>query len=395
MQKSSFIKTTEKLILLFTIVLLSSFCKSPDIKKVPPRKVKQYIKILEVVDKKQLKVSFRVYLNKKYEDKSHWKITPFNTIISVTNISSRGRRSGTYTVQLAKPLRYGIKYQLNVGTTMQKEITPPFSKYLLFPGGKKKALIMSYDDGNIQDKRLVKLFNKYKIKGSFHLNSAKLGIGNYLKKEEIKSLYRGHEVSCHTLNHPDLSHLTKEDIIHQVGEDRKALEKLMDTEVCGLAYPFGGYNDKVIKILKLLGIKYARTVKNTGSLDKFLEDFLAWHPSCHQTQMMFLGDKLLKWNNNEMALLFVWGHSWEFDNGGANNNWAYVKKFCKRIGKKKDIWYATIIQMIDYLNAIKKLRFSQNSTVVHNPTTNPTIWIANENGKKATSLKPGAEMKLR
>ena len=35
--------------------------------------------------------------------------------------------------------------------------------YGCFPGGKHKALTMSYDDGKEDDKRLVALFNKYGI----------------------------------------------------------------------------------------------------------------------------------------------------------------------------------------------------------------------------------------
>ena len=34
--------------------------------------------------------------------------------------------------------------------------------------GKKRALTMSYDDGVFQDRRLVEIFNRYGIRGSFH-----------------------------------------------------------------------------------------------------------------------------------------------------------------------------------------------------------------------------------
>ena len=44
-----------------------------------------------------------------------------------------------------------------------------------YPDGKYKALIMSYDDGVIQDIQLIKLFDQHKIKGTFNLNSAYLG----------------------------------------------------------------------------------------------------------------------------------------------------------------------------------------------------------------------------
>lgn len=45
----------------------------------------------------------------------------------------------------------------------------------LFPGGKAKALTMSYDDGKVQDRRLIDIFNKYGIKGTFNLNYGQVG----------------------------------------------------------------------------------------------------------------------------------------------------------------------------------------------------------------------------
>ena len=43
--------------------------------------------------------------------------------------------------------------------------------YTCFPGGKHKVLTMSYDDGREEDYRLVEMFNKYGIKGTFNLNA--------------------------------------------------------------------------------------------------------------------------------------------------------------------------------------------------------------------------------
>lgn len=44
----------------------------------------------------------------------------------------------------------------------------------VYPDGKKKALTFSYDDGQIHDRRLVEILNRYGMKGTFHLNSGKL-----------------------------------------------------------------------------------------------------------------------------------------------------------------------------------------------------------------------------
>ena len=41
--------------------------------------------------------------------------------------------------------------------------------YYCFPGGKHKALTLSYDDGRIQDRKLVEIFNRYGLRATFNL----------------------------------------------------------------------------------------------------------------------------------------------------------------------------------------------------------------------------------
>ena len=62
----------------------------------------------------------------------------------------------------------------------------------LFPGGVRRALTMSYDDGQIFDVRLAELFDKYHIRGTFHINSGNLGGDKYVKKEDFARVYRNH-----------------------------------------------------------------------------------------------------------------------------------------------------------------------------------------------------------
>lgn len=155
---------------------------------------------------------------------------------------------------------------------------------MLFPEGKTKALILSYDDGALQDRKLVALMNKYGLVGTFHLNSNKLGSDvyfNYLNKAEIKELYKGHEVSAHTANHPNLPDIPKIDVVSEIIEDRKELERLVGYPVRGMAYPFGNTNDDVVAIIDDLGIEYARTVGDTYNFE-IPKDFLRWQPTMHQ-----------------------------------------------------------------------------------------------------------------
>ena len=275
---------------------------------------------------------------------------------------------------------------------------------MLFPEGKIKVLILSFDDGNIADRHLVKLMNEYGLVGTFHLNSNKLGTKDYLTKEEVKNLYKGHEVSGHTANHPNLPDLSKLDVIDEVLEDRKELERLVTYPVRGMSYPFGNTNDFVIKTISGLGIEYARTVGDTYDFN-LPTDFLQWQPSIHLfgktnyipndtandkrelTQFYQLTNDFLK--ANSLALFYVWEHSWEYE--GPGNKWAEVERFFKMISKNPDIYYTTQIDLVDYINAFKNLKFSVDKDMVTNLCS---IDVFVKIGSKVYTVEAGSTKQL-
>lgn len=99
--------------------------------------------------------------------------------------------------------------------------------YTCFPEGKHKVLTMSYDDGKEEDRRLVALFNEYDIKGTFNLNAGIDWDDKRIPLNEYKELYIGHEVASHTYTHPTIERCPIDQVIAQVIEDRKVLEKLV------------------------------------------------------------------------------------------------------------------------------------------------------------------------
>lgn len=70
-------------------------------------------------------------------------------------------------------------------------------------------------------------------------------------------------------------------------------------------------------------------------------------------------------------LFYLWGHSYEFDN---NSNWDVIEKFAEKMGGRDDIWYATNIEIYDYVNAYKQLIFNADGTVIYNPTAYD-LWM--------------------
>jgi len=244
--------------------------------------------------------------------------------------------------------------------------------FCYYPEGKKKALTMSYDDGQIHDRRLVEIFNKYGIRGTFHLNSGRFDADVFLKSSEISELFKGHEISAHTLNHPYLTLIPDDIVTYEVLEDRKRLEDLAGYPVRGMSYPYGAYSRHLMEILPCLGIEYCRTVNSHGGF-QVPDDFLAWHPTCHHNQNLM--DKAnvfknqLKWAT--MPLFYVWGHSFEFE---WQKNWDLIEEFCKTVSGDETVWYATNIEIMDYLKAIKGLKFSVDRKTIYNPSA-LDVWI--------------------
>ena len=161
--------------------------------------------------------------------------------------------------------------------------------------GKKKAVTFSFDDGVTQDIRLIKMFDKYGLKGTFNLNSGFLGLEGTLFRngrtvrhdkvelEKIKEVYHGHEVAVHTLTHPNLTGLEAEEIIKQVEEDRRRLSLICGYEVVSMAYPCGGVNndDRVAEIIRNnTGVRFARGLDSTYSFD-LQQNLLRFKPTVY------------------------------------------------------------------------------------------------------------------
>lgn len=250
----------------------------------------------------------------------------------------------------------------------------------LYPQGKKKALTFSYDDGQIYDRQLVEIWNHFGLRGTVHLNSGNIGMygehEEFVTAQELSKLYAAHEVACHGVYHKNLGILTKQQIIAEIGKDRCALEKLTGRMVQGFSYAFGNYSEEIKNIASSLGIKYARTVNSTGGFFPPV-DFMEWHPTCHHNdRLLERGDEFLEVPEYiELPLMYVWGHSFEF---ARDNNWELMERFAEKISGKDDIWYASNLEVCNYLRAIRSLESSMDGRFIHNPTAIP-VWLCKEN----------------
>lgn len=254
--------------------------------------------------------------------------------------------------------------------------------YVCFPGGKAKALTMSYDDGKLQDERLLSIFNKHGIKSTFNLNFGLMGMDKKpprFPKEKIKELYAGHEIATHTRTHPTIARCPLTYVAEELLEDRRGLEQTLGVIVRGHAYPNGSYSEEIKQLYRQLGIAYARVVETTGGFE-MPTDFMEWKATCHHNDpgLMEKAKFFAEFNKPQyLKLMYVWGHSYEFDN---NDNWNVIEEFCEYMGGREDIWYATNIEIVDYMNAAQNLQYSADSDAVYNPNA-ASVWLCLEDGK--------------
>lgn len=247
---------------------------------------------------------------------------------------------------------------------------------ILFPEGKTKACTFSYDDGQIFDRRLAALFDAYQLKATFHLNSGSIGRDSYVGWDELKEIYKNHEVSCHGYSHPYFTQLSKGSIVEEILEDKKCLEAAVKYPVRGMSYPYGIYSDKLIESAKVLGMEYSRTVEDTNSFGLPV-DFMKWHPTCHHNKA---SDALVEQFLNppgymRLPLFYIWGHSFEFDR---ENSWSKIEGLCEKLAHHKDTWYATNIEIKDYISAFRGLVCSAEQNILYNPSGIPVYLKANE-----------------
>ena len=280
--------------------------------------------------------------------------------------------------------------------------------FIRFPQGKLKAFTLSFDDGPYCDRRLMEIFDKNSLKCTFNLNSYACideaditdNPKRWMTKKEILETYsdKPHEVAIHGEHHLYMEKLSPASALFEAANDRAALEDMFNTTIRGMAYPYGTYNDDVVNAIKAAGIVYSRTTEASHSFD-IPTDWLRLSPSCHYLDEKF--DELLDKFVNESPydtpfrsnswLFYVWGHSFEFVN---NDNWEVAEKFAAKVANHDDIWYATNIEIYDYVDAFNHLIFNHDQTIVTNPTATDLWFEHGRCSKDIVCIKAGETKKM-
>ena len=199
-----------------------------------------------------------------------------------------------------------------------------------------KYFLLSFDDGTIYDRRFVELLNRYRMKGTFNLNSGLEDFVWYYEDRfpvrrqilsEVGELYRGHEIASHSLHHHWLNTLTPPQISREIGEDCERLKKCFGLEEIGFGVPFTACGEREIRIIRKL-TRYIR-------LSEFAESYeLPQDPYHIPIHGLYndadIREKIAAFaeSDPEDSLFVMAGHSYELE---VLDHWDYIENLLQYI----------------------------------------------------------------
>ncbi len=118
-----------------------------------------------------------------------------------------------------------------------------------------KSIVLTFDDG-YQDNyaHAFRLLKQYGFSGTFFIITDLVGRGEYMSWDQAREMHAGGmDLESHTVNHPDLSHLTAAQVTRQLVDSRAVLESRLGKTVRYLCYPSGRYSPEVIRLAQQAG----------------------------------------------------------------------------------------------------------------------------------------------
>lgn len=230
----------------------------------------------------------------------------------------------------------------------------------------------SWDDGDVLDKRLASLLDKYSLKGTFYIT--KDYRRDRLTEDEIRTLAQCHEIGAHTLSHPDLRKISSDEKKNELEGGKQWLEEVLGKDVPMFCYPAGRFDGESVNITRAAGYKGARTTEmgritfadpfiipttlsvypmpfrrvnaNTFNWRNLLEPLQQRGPAFRSMGLGYLDMRsfeVLACRAFDIArekngIYHLWGHSWEIEKFGM---WEDLERVFKYISGHSDCTYVT------------------------------------------------------
>jgi peptidoglycan/xylan/chitin deacetylase (PgdA/CDA1 family) len=240
---------------------------------------------------------------------------------------------------------------------------------------RKKIIIVttSWDDGHPLDVRLAKLLSSYGILGTFYV-PMNYGPSPIMAAEQLCTLKAiGMEIGSHTLTHPVLTRLSRDQVLHELVASKRILENISGQPVESLVYPEGKFNSTIGPWVAAAGYKLARTTVAFRTEVQFtplfmpvsfqffphprtvhirhalkernLRGIVNWHRFWRmESDLLKLSELMLEHVLEYGGILHIWGHSWEIEKFGL---WGLLEAVLSRVTNQPGVLYLTNSQTLE------------------------------------------------
>ena len=224
----------------------------------------------------------------------------------------------------------------------------------------KIKVVQCYDDGVVNDIRLMDILRKYNAKATFNLNPglinetettsnrwANMGedigfrgfVSGKISLKDIPKIYDGFEVASHCWKHENALTTDGKEWIKSAVDAKNKLEDLMQKPCKGFAYPYGTYTKETCDLLRENGFAYGRTTEETKFVTQ-CDDVMALPTNCH-----FLAKNFYKRYEEakECGVFYFWGHTYELME--YDSLWQQFENKIKYISQDSDSEWANVVDI--------------------------------------------------
>lgn len=123
-----------------------------------------------------------------------------------------------------------------------------------------KLIVLTFDDGNVSDRTIVApILKKHGFGATFYVTAGWVGRSGRLTWQQVRELDEmGFEIGNHSTTHPNMLHISEEEIRNQIAGFDRALREQGIRRATTFAYPGEHHDRRIVRALAEAGYTNAR-----------------------------------------------------------------------------------------------------------------------------------------
>jgi len=115
-------------------------------------------------------------------------------------------------------------------------------------------IVLTFDDGyKSWANEVFEVLSQYRLKAIFFICIKHLEEGKVSCVDILKLKNAGMEIGSHSVSHSYLNTLSETELFAELGESKKALESIIQSEVKYFSVPYGNCSERIVKIAQAVG----------------------------------------------------------------------------------------------------------------------------------------------